>query len=140
MGKYWGRAAIFGGLTLWFAGIILGGALKGHLAPYQGGLHWQSLLECCREQLAGVGISIFLLIWFRERFSQQGKLAGFFSKNAFAVYVFHTPVLIALSKMMIGLHWPLLLKFLLLTLLSILVTYILSAALLRRVPFLKNIL
>jgi len=140
MAKYWGRAALFGGLTLWFAGIILGGALKGDLAPYQGGLHWQSLLECCREQLAGVGISIFLLIWFRERFSRQGKLAGFFSKNAFAVYVFHTPVLIALSKMMIGLHWPLLLKFLLLTLLSILVTYILSAALFRRVPFLKNIL
>jgi len=140
MGKYWGRAAIFGGLTLWFAGIILGGALKGDLAPYQGGLHWQSLLECCREQLAGVGISIFLLIWFRERFSQQGKLARFFSKNAFAVYVFHTPVLIALSKIMIGLHWPLLLKFLFLTLLSILITYTLSAGSLRKTPLLKNIL
>lgn len=140
MGKYWLRAALIGGMTLWIAGIILGGALKGDLAPYRGGLHWQSLLECCREQLAGVGLSIFFLIWFRERFNRQGAAARFFSVNAFTVYVFHTPVTIALSKMMVGLHWPLLLKFLLLTLLSILVTYSLSAALLRRIPLLKNIL
>lgn len=140
MGKYWGRMALIGGMTLWIAGILLGGATKGDLTPYQGGLHWQSLLECCREQLAGVGISIFLLIWFRERFSGQGRSARFFSANAFAVYVFHTPVLIVLSKMMIGLHWPLLLKFVILTALSILATYVLSSVLLRRIPLLKNIL
>jgi glucan biosynthesis protein C len=140
MGRYWGRIALIGGMILWLTGIILGGALKGDLAAYQGGLHWQSLVECCREQLVGAGLSIFLLIWFRERFNRQGKQARFFSANAFAVYVFHTPVLIALSKMMIGLHAPLLLKFLLLTLLSILVTYVLCAALLRRIPLLKNIL
>jgi len=110
------------------------------MAPYQGGLHWQSLLECCREQLAGVGISIFLITWFRERFNKQGRIARFFSANAFAVYVFHTPILITLSKMMIGVHPALLVKFLLLTLLSIVVTYFLSGALLRRTPLLKNIL
>jgi hypothetical protein len=39
-----------------------------------------------------------------------------------------------------GWHGALLLKFLVLTLLSIGVTYILSAVLLKRVPLLKNIL
>lgn len=140
MGRYWGRVGLIGGIILWLTGIFLGGALKGNLTPYQGGWYWQSLEECFRDQLAGVGISIFLLVWFRRRYNSQGKLARFFSANAFAVYVFHTPVLIALSKMMIGLHWPLLLKFLLLTLLSILVTYVLSAVILRRIPLLKNIL
>lgn len=140
MGRYWGRMGLIGGIILWIGGITLGGALKGQLAPYQGGLHWQSLVECCRDQLAGVGISLFLLVWFRQRFNRQGKLARFFSANAFAVYVFHTPVLITLSKMMIGLHLPLLLKFLLLTTLSILVTYLLCALLLRKIPLLKNIL
>jgi len=140
MGKYWGRVAILGGLTLWIAGVILGGALKGDLKPYQGGIHWQSLLECCREQLVGVGLSIFLLVWFRQRFNGQGKWARFFSVNAFAVYVFHTPIMITLSKMMIGFHYPLLLKFLVLTLLTILVTYVVCAGLLRKMPLLKNIL
>jgi hypothetical protein len=140
MGRYWGRIAVIGGLILWLGGILLGGALKGDLTPYRGGIHWQSLVDCLRDQVSGVGISIFLLIWFRERFNQQGKWARFFSANAFAVYVFHTPVLIVLSKMMIGLHWPLLVKFLLLTIFSIAVTYVLSARLLRRIPLLKNIL
>jgi fucose 4-O-acetylase-like acetyltransferase len=139
-GKYWGRVAILGGLALWLGGIFLGGALKGDLTPYRGGIHWQSLVDCLRDQVAGVGISLYLLTWFRDRFNQQGRLARLFSANAFAVYVFHTPVLIVLSKIMIGLHWPLLLKFLLLTVLAILVTYILSAGLLRRTPLLKNIL
>jgi hypothetical protein len=140
MGTYWGRIGLIGGIIIWIANIFFGGALKGHLAPYQGGLHWQSLLECFRDQLAGIGISIFLLALFHRRFNRQGKFAKYFSANAFAVYVFHTPVLISLSKMMIGLHWPLLLKFLLLTLLSILVTYVFSSVILRRIPLLKNIL
>ena len=140
MGRYWGRAGLIGGIILWLTGILLGGALKGDLAPYRGGLHWQSLIECFRDQLAGVGISLFLLVWFRRQFQEQGKVARYFSANAFAVYVFHTPVLITLSKMMIGLHLPLLLKFILLTLLSILVTYALSSLILRRIPLLKNIL
>jgi fucose 4-O-acetylase-like acetyltransferase len=139
-GKYWGRTALIGGMVLWIGNIVLGGAIKGNLDPYHGGLHWQSLLECCREQLVGVGLSIFLLVWFREGFNRQGKWARFFSANAFAVYVFHTPILIALSKMMIGFQSPLLLKFLLLTLVSIVVTYVVSAGLLRKIPLLKNIL
>ncbi|MBN8853445.1 MAG: hypothetical protein BGO55_18465 [Sphingobacteriales bacterium 50-39] len=139
-GRYWGRVAIIGGLILWIGGIFLGGALKGDLTPYRGGIHWQSLVDCLRDQVSGVGISLFLLTWFRERFNHQGRLARFFSANAFSVYVSHTPVLIVLSKIMIGLHWPLLLKFLLLTVLTILVTYTLSAGLLRRIPLLKNIL
>jgi fucose 4-O-acetylase-like acetyltransferase len=139
-GKYWGRVGFFGGLVLWAAVLVLGGAFKGQLSAYQGGLHWQSLGMACWEQMAGVGISIYLLVWFRERYNRQGTVAGWFSANAFAVYVFHAPVLIAISRMIGGWHGPLLLKFPVLTGLSILVTYILSAGLLKRVPLLKNIL
>jgi glucan biosynthesis protein C len=139
-GRYWGRAALIGGMVLWIGLLVFGGALKGDLTAYKGGFHWQSFGECCREQLAGVGLSLFFLLWFRERFNSQGRLARFFSANAFAVYVFHAPILIALSKMMVWLHLPLLLKFLLLTLLSIGVTYLLSALIFRRLPLLKNIL
>lgn len=140
MSRYWGWAALIGGMILWISNIVWGGALEGNLKPYTGGMHWQSFVECCREQLVGVGLSIFFLIWFREKYNKQGDLAKFFSANAFAVYVFHTPVLIALSKIMIVLHWPLLLKFVLLTMLSIIITYVLSAVVFRKIPLLKNIL
>jgi len=140
VGKYWGRVGLFGGLAWWVALLVLGGAFKGQLADYKGGLHWQSLGMACWEQVAGVGISLFLLVWFRERFSAQGDKARFFSANAFTVYVFHTPVLISLSRMMGGLHVPLLLKFLLLTGVSIFVTYAIAALLVRRIPLLKRIL
>ncbi len=139
-GRFWGRMALGLGMVLWMVNLVAGGALKGDLDVYKGGLHWQSLVECCREQLVGVGLSLFLLSWFRERFNQQGKLARFFSVNAFCVYVFHAALTIALSKMLVGLHWPLLLKFLLLTALSILLMYAISALVLRKIPLLKNIL
>lgn len=140
MGKYWAWTAVIAGMILWIANIVLGGALQGNITPYQGGWHWQSLVECCREQLVGVGLSLFFLVWFRERFNAQGPIARFFSTNAFAVYVFHTPVMIALSKMIIGWHFPLLLKFVVLTAMTTAVTYTLSELVLRKLPFLKNIL
>jgi len=139
-GKLWGRIGLPGGLVIWIALLGLGGAFKGQLSSYQGGWHWQSLGMSCWEQLAGVGISLYLLVWFRERFNGQGTAARFFSASAFAVYVFHTPVLITLSRLMSGLNWPLLVMFVALTGLSIAVTYVLCAALLRKVPLLKNIL
>lgn len=139
-GKYWGRMGLFGGLVVWAALLILGGAFKGQLASYQGGLHWQSMGLSCLEQIAGVGISIFLLVWFRQRYNGQGAAARFFSAHAFAVYVFHTPVLIALSRMASGIQGPLLLRFLLLTMLSIAATYGLCALFIKRIPYLRRIL
>jgi peptidoglycan/LPS O-acetylase OafA/YrhL len=139
-GNYWGRTALIIGMLLWVGNIAFGGAIQGNVTPYQGGWHWQSLVECCREQLVGVGLSLFLLVWFRERFNQQGPIAKFFSDNAFAVYVFHTPVMIALSKIIISWHLPLLLKFVVLTALTTAVTYALSDLVLRKLPVLKNIL
>jgi surface polysaccharide O-acyltransferase-like enzyme len=140
MGKYWGRVGLIGGLVLWATLLALGGAFKGQMTSYQGGLHWQSLGMACWEQLAGVGISLYLLVWFREKFNAQGPKARFFSENAFAVYVFHTPVLITISRLFSGLPVPLLPKFLLLTGVCIGVTYVLCSLALRRIPLLKRIL
>jgi glucan biosynthesis protein C len=139
-GKYWGRVALFGGLAGWIALLVFGGALRGETLAYRGGLHWQSLGMALWESMMGVAISLFLLGWFRERFDRQGPLARYFSASAFAVYVFHAPVLIALSRAMSYLRGPLLLKFLVLTLCGILVTYFLCSLLLRRLPLLKRIL
>jgi fucose 4-O-acetylase-like acetyltransferase len=139
-GVFWRRVALIGGGLLWIALLIFGGAFKGHAPDYRGGIHWQSLGLCLFESVAGVGLSLYCLVLFRDRYNRQGRLARFFSDNAFAVYVFHPPVLIAISLGMAGLHWPPLLKFVLLTVASIIVTYSISGAILRKIPLLKKIL
>jgi glucan biosynthesis protein C len=139
-GKYWRRVAFIGGSLLWVALLVLGGAAKGSLSAYQGGMHWQSLGMAFWESMTGTAISLFLLVLFRERFNRQGSAARFFSANAFAVYVFHTPILIAISRLMSPVQAPLLLKFLFLTIVSILISYALCSLLFRRLPLLKQIL
>ncbi len=139
-GKYWGRVALIGGLIGWIALLVFGGAFKGQLIAYRGGLHWQSLGMAFWESMTGVAISMYLTVWFREKFNRQGTAARFFSANAFAVYVFHTPILISISRMISGVHFPLLLKFAALTLISIAVSYALSSWVFRRLPLLRQIL
>ena len=139
-GKYWGRVALIGGLLFWVALLVLGGATKGSLPAYKGGLHWQSLGMVFWEAMTGTAISLYLLVLFRERFNRQGRAARFFSANAFAVYVFHTPILIAISRLVSPVQAPLLLKFLFLTIVSILVSYALCSLLFRKLPLLRRIL
>jgi surface polysaccharide O-acyltransferase-like enzyme len=95
---------------------------------------------CLLESLAGTGISLGLLGLFRARFNQQGRRAKFFSDNAFAVYVFHPPILIAITLGMTGLHWLPALKFVLATVLCIAASFALSAGVFRKIPGLKKIL
>ena len=137
--RRWGFIGLFGGLAIWFTLIALNIHAKTY-APFDGGWHWQSLSMCLLESLAGTGISLGLLGLFREKFNRQGRWAVFFSASAFAVYVFHTPILIWITRLLSDVHWLPLLKFLLASILSIIVTYILSAFVFRKIPLLKNIL
>ena len=139
-GKYWGRVALIGGLLFWVALLVLGGAAKGELSAYKGGLHWQSLGMSFWEAMTGTAISLYLLVMFRERFNRQGRAARFFSANAFAVYVFHAPILIAISRLVSPVQAPVMLKFLFLTIVSILVSYALCSLLFRKLPLLRRIL
>jgi glucans biosynthesis protein C len=137
--RRWGFIGRVGGLAIWFTLIALNIHAKTY-APFDGGWHWQSLSMCLLESLAGTGISLGLLGLFREKFNRQGRWAVFFSASAFAVYVFHTPILIWITRLLSDLHWLPLLKFLLATVLCIVATYTLSAYVFRKIPLLKNIL
>ena len=139
-GTYWRRVALIGGSLVWTALLVLGGSTKGSLSAYQGGLHWQSLGMAFWESMTGTAISLCLLVVFRERFNRQGRAARFFSANAFAVYVFHTPILIAISRVVSPVQAPLLLKFLFLTFISLVVSYTLCSLLFRKLPLLRRIL
>ena len=139
-GKWWGKLGIRGGLLLWFAVLFLGGAFSGHADSYRGGWTGQSAGLCLFEALAGVGLSLGCIAIFRERWNRQGRWARFFSDNAFAVYVFHPPILVGITLLMAGIHWPPFVKFVLVTGVSVVVCYGLASFVFRRIPGLKKIL
>ena len=95
-GKLWGGVVAFV-IALAPVLFVLGGALEGNTEPFRGGLYWQNLVYALWEQFLCVAMVISLLVWFRKRRDQQGKLAQTMSASAYAVYVFHAPILVFVS-------------------------------------------
>lgn len=136
--KLWSSLAlVIGGL--WFA-ILLACALAYNWGDrVLGGLHWQSAVLCGWESFFCVGVCLGLIVLFRERLNAQPPLARFLSDNAFAVYVFHPPVVIGAALALRALSAPPVAKFAIVSAIGILVSFPV-AAVLRQVPLLKRVL
>ena len=81
-----------------------------------------------------------MLVLFREKFNRQGRVARWLSDNCFAVYMFHAPVLIALTLALQGWEAPKPWKFAAATILGVTLTYAASGLILRRIPGLRRVL
>ena len=85
-------------LLLFFA--VMGIIQKLTRAPdgwFTGGLHWQQLLYAVWEQLLGFSIIVALLTYGKQFCNRSTPLMAKLSRNAFAVYIFHPLVLLAIS-------------------------------------------
>ena len=85
-------------LLLFFLAIGIIQKLTG--APQEwfgGGLHWQQLLYAVWEQLLGFSIIMALLAFGKKFWNRSTVLMAKLSRNAFAVYIFHPLVLLAIS-------------------------------------------
>lgn len=120
--------------------LVFGGALRGSTDVYNGGFNAVSAAKCVWESLVCVGMSLGLLALFRRFFNAQGAAARFLSDNAFAVYVFHPPVLIALARLIHPIELPAIPKAMLLALLAAVATFALAAGVFRRIPLLARVL
>ncbi|WP_247665026.1 acyltransferase [Nocardiopsis sp. B62] len=58
---------------------------------------WQVLAQLLAETLFATGVMVTLLVLFRRLFNRSNRFLGFLSENAFAVYVLHALVLVALG-------------------------------------------
>ena len=138
-GMWWFTASLTVGSLVWL-GIVLT-ALGTHTeSRLFGGWSWQSAALSFWESFFCVGVCLGLIVLFRDKFNRQGKVARWLSDNCFSVYVFHPPLLIAVTLAMRGLEAPKFAKFLLATVLGVLVTYLASSLLFRRIPVLKRFL
>jgi fucose 4-O-acetylase-like acetyltransferase len=105
-----------------------------------GGFTWQSASLCFWESFFCLGICLGLIVLFRDKFNRQGRLARWLSDNCFAVYVFHPPLLIAITLAMRTFDAPKLVKFLCASVLATVVCFLASSLVLRRIPVLKRVL
>jgi surface polysaccharide O-acyltransferase-like enzyme len=119
--------------------VILGGATKGDVSPFTGGLHWQALALALWEQSLGVLLMVGLVVLFRERLNRHNRLSQAASANSFATYVLHTPVLIVLTLMAREIRLYPLLKFAAVAVVVVPACF-LVATLIRQLPGLKRVL
>ncbi|MFN8598089.1 MAG: acyltransferase family protein [Anaerolineae bacterium] len=120
--------------------VVAAGAFSGELDPRgAGGLNWLSLAYSLWEGFMCVSMVIVVLIWFRQRFNHQGRLAKMMSDNCFAVYVLHPLIIVWLALALRGLQMNLSLKFLLVAPIAIALCYAV-AYLIRKIPFVKGVL
>ncbi|HEX2953745.1 MAG TPA: acyltransferase family protein [Bacillota bacterium] len=136
--KHWFKIAVFIGIPFWFAMFFAGGVLTQGAQRFMGGFYWQSAVYAFWESFFCVSVCLGLLGLFRERFNRKRLLRSFLSDNAFGVYVFHTPILVLISLSLSEFHIHPLVKFLVVSLITLPICFGFSH-LIRRIPVFKKI-
>lgn len=91
------------------------------------------------EALFGTGSILLLTTLFRRHVTGDGPFARFLAGNAFAVYLLHAPVIVAVVALRAPLDLPSLAAFALVLVVTMVISWLL-AALVRRVPAVRSVL
>jgi surface polysaccharide O-acyltransferase-like enzyme len=82
---------------------------------------------------------IGLIYLFRRFVNQQGRVASWFSRNAYTAYLIHEPLITSIALMIAGVTLYPLLKFALMGLVTVPLTFLLSV-LVRKIPYADRVL
>lgn len=97
------------------------------------------LISAWWESFMCVAMCMTVLYLFRRFFNQQGRLAGWSSRNAYAAYLIHEPVITSIALAIANVALYPLLKFALMGLVTVPLTFLLSA-LIRKIPYTDRVL
>jgi glucan biosynthesis protein C len=139
MGRLWLCLAVVMVVIVFPALFTLGGAIKGNIAPFTGGLHWQCFGYALWEQLTGVALIIALPALFRKRLNRQGRLAKAMASSAYTAYIIHAPVVILVAIAIRNISLYPLLKFVLAVMIAVPLCFSL-ANVIRQLPLARRIL
>jgi glucans biosynthesis protein C len=133
----WFGAAVLGISTLPLV-IALGSGPDG-VQVFMGGPTWQALFYALWEPLLCVGISMKLILWFRDRGNRQNRVLRNMAKSAYTAYILH-PFFVVFGSFCIGfMQLPPLLAFVVLSIVVVTTCFAVSDGV-RRLPFLRRIL
>ena len=102
---------------LWSAIMVFGGANEGK-TYYNGGFHWQSFAFALWESFIAISFSIGIIAFFKKWVNWDNKFTRLIRDNAFGIYCFHAPILVAVSLVFKGLILNPILQFTLVAIIS----------------------
>ncbi|MFX1305645.1 MAG: acyltransferase family protein [Promethearchaeota archaeon] len=121
--------------------LLLGGALEnGNYDVFKGGFTWQALTYTIWESILLIGIPIWLIYMFRERATHHERVIKALGANVYTVYIIHQPILIAFNVAFLSIAIPTVLKFILVSLITVSLCFILSHFFFRKIPYAKHVL
>lgn len=118
--------------------LYVGGAFDGHLLRFVGGWHWQSLVYSFWEPFVCIGVTLWLITKFRERFNQHNKLSRFMADHAYTVYFNHALIAVYFSFFIQQLKVYPLLKFMIASAAVLSICFV-TAYLMRKAPLLRKV-
>lgn len=136
----WFKLALTIGVLSWFVILATSGATHGDTQSLLGGFHWQSAAFSFWESFFCLGVCLGLIVLFRERWNTQGRFAQWMSQNSFSAYLFHTPILVAVTLALKQIQASPLEKFALASLIAVPITFLVSGLIRTRIPGLRRIL
>lgn len=138
-GKRWLISGIVLGFAAWLA-LIVAVTESGNTTALLGGLTWQSAGYSVWESFVAVAMSIGLITVFRERLNRQSRLIKVLSENAFAVYMFHPPIIVAVTLLFIPVVLYPVVKWLLLCVVCVPICFAATYFVFRKIPVLRDVL
>ena len=122
--------------------LMIGGGLlenEANIVKFFGGMHWQAFLYVLWETILFVGIIVFLLYFFRKRFSKAGPLLRWMAGNVYTVYITHLTLLLGMNLVFLQVNIPTILKFFIVSFITVPLSFLLSS-LVRKIPYVKKVL
>ena len=111
----------------------------GQLSSLMGGFHWQALFYALWEAFLVVAVSIGLLVFFRQRWNHQGRLAKELAADVYTVYLIHAPVLVGFASVFHVVALYPLLKWGIAVLITIPLCFLISSVI-HRIPLVNRVL
>ncbi len=107
---------------------------------FAGGITWPSISFAVLESFIAVTMSAGLIAQFREKMNFSNPLTKKLSDSSFAVYMFHPPIIIAITLAIQALVFAPVPKWAVASIISVPVCFFLGYRVLLKVPVLKKIL
>lgn len=112
------------------------------LEPYflKGGANVGSLARSFIEALLSISLIIGLLVLFREKVNIFNRLSLALARNVYVVYFIHVPVVVFLQYTLANLPITVLTKFVFTAFFGVVLSFLISHYVWRKIPYLKNLM